>query len=210
MENLGVFRRDTLNSLPFSVAIGTGVLVKKMQMKDVAFLVVSRIRIFSLLFIISFNKIIIMKHFIKRLLVGLISILLFGNLFGQTVPHIISKNKIRYNNKELTFVQIMLDSANSIKGKVYVELINGSIFKRLYILDGTKLTYFVGDGVSTNFIDTERFVPEYFGLKIENRNQHSIVLGIVNPKGQPWSDAWQIVYSETEKRFDIPPPDPNE
>jgi len=150
------------------------------------------------------------KQFIKKLQAGLIFILIIGKISGQTVPHIISKNKILYNNKELTFVQNMRDSANSIKGKVYVEFIKDSIFKRLYIFDGAKLKYFIGDGVSTNLIDTERFVPEYYGLKIENRNQYSIVLGIVNPKGQPWSDAWQIVYSETKKRFDIPPPDPNE
>ena len=151
-----------------------------------------------------------MKPFIKRLLVGLISILLFGNLFGQTTPRIISKNKIMYGRKELTFVQNITNSSRSVKGKIYVELIKDSIFKRLYIFDGAKLIYFIGDGISTNFIDSEKFVTEYYGIRIENRNQYSIVLDIVNLKRQTFSDPLQIVYAETQKRFDIPPPDPNE
>jgi len=116
---------------------------------------------------------------------------------------IFSKNNIINENKDLTFVQNITNSPTSVKGKSYVELILDSIFKRLYIFDGAKLKYFIGNGLSTNFIDTERFVPEYYGLKIGNRNQYSIVPDIVNQKGQPFSDPWQIVYSETKKRFEI-------
>jgi len=151
-----------------------------------------------------------MKHFAIRLQVGLIFILLCGKLLGQAVPHVISKNKILYKNKELTFIQNILDSSNSIKGKIYVEVIKDSIFKRLYIFDGTKLKYFVGDGISTNTIDTEKFVENYFGLAFSRRDKHSIIIEIVNIKGEPSSDAWQIEYIRTENRFDIPPPDPNE
>lgn len=151
-----------------------------------------------------------MKLLNKWLQVALILILLCGNLFGQTTPRIISKNKIMYEHKELTFVQNITNSSRSVKGKIYVQLIKDSIFKRLYIFDGAKLIYFIGDGVSTNFIDTEKFVPEYYGLRIENRNKVAIILDIVNPKEQSWSDPWEIVYSETKKRFDTPPPDPNE
>lgn len=116
----------------------------------------------------------------------------------------ISNEKIQYDNKELTFVQDLLDSTNLIKGKVYVEFINDSVFKRLYIFEGKDLKYFVGDGKLTNFIDTVGAIKDYYGLRFIEQSKYSIGIEITDKKGNGCSDPWSIKYIEDRKVFDNP------
>lgn len=116
-----------------------------------------------------------------------------------------SNNKISYGNKELTFVQDILDTTNTTKGKVYVELIAGdSIFKRLYIFDGPDLKYFAGDGLLTNLIDTTKAVTDYYGIKFIARGKHFIEIEIADKDGHGTSDSWRIEYIAPKKKFDNP------
>lgn len=112
--------------------------------------------------------------------------------------------KIHYDNRELTFVQDLLDSTNLIKGKVYVEFINDSVFKRLYIFEGKELKYFVGDGKLTNFIDTVDAIENYYGFRFIEQSKNSIGIEITDKKGNGCSDSWSIKYIEERKVFDNP------
>jgi len=118
-------------------------------------------------------------------------------------PKINSKTKIIYENKELTFIRDLLDSANNIKGSVYVELINDSLFKNLYILNGDDLKYFVGNNILTNKIDTTQYGGKNLGLRFELRCDHYLTITIKNEFGG-YSDGWTIKYIEKKKRFDNP------
>jgi hypothetical protein len=116
----------------------------------------------------------------------------------------ISNEKIHYENKELTFVQDLLDSTNSIKGKVYVEFINDSVFKRMYIFDDKDLKYFVGDGKLTNLLDTVGAIEDYYGFRFIKQSKYSIGIEITDRKGNGCSDPWSIKYIEDRKVFDNP------
>ncbi len=116
-----------------------------------------------------------------------------------------SGDNISYEGKELTFIQDILDTSNATRGKVYVELIAGdSIFKRLYIFDGTALKYFAGDGLLTNLSDTTKAVDNYFGIKFIARDKYFIDIEIADKAGHGASDTWRIEYIIAKKRFDNP------
>ena len=114
-----------------------------------------------------------------------------------------SFNKIKYNGKELTFIQDILDSSNTTKAKVYVQFIAGdSIFKRLYIFDGKELKYFAGDGLITNFIDTTNAITDYYGIKFTDRGKYFVEFVISDKDGKSASDNWRIEYITSKRKFD--------
>jgi hypothetical protein len=111
---------------------------------------------------------------------------------------IVSNKKIHFYNRELTFVQDLLDSSDHVKGKLYVQLFNDSSFFKLYVLDGEKVKYFIGDSIYTNRIDTmsygnDRSLPFQFGVRY--KNHFSVYL--------PGSDLLTIHYYDKQGYFDF-------
>ena len=117
---------------------------------------------------------------------------------GYNYSHkILSTEKLRYDNKELTFIQDLLDSSNQVKGKLYVELLNDSAFKRLYILNGKELKYFIGDNIFTNTIDTLKYGnPNIASLYFSLRYKYYFTVYF------PGADPFTIKYIDSRKRFD--------
>lgn len=112
-----------------------------------------------------------------------------------------SRQKIQYKGKSLTYIQDLLDSSNSQKGKVYVEFIDkDSLFKCLYIFDGKEVKYFVGDSVITNFIHTEETDPN-FGMRFDSRTKYHLEFFMVGHNGIGASDPINVEFISLKNNF---------
>ena len=120
-------------------------------------------------------------------------------------PIIVSKHKINYKSSQLTYIQDLVDSTESIRGKVYVQLLNDSLFTKLFVLENDSLKYYVGDGVLTNGIDTTKYnTTNFFGLEFIVRCKTYVVIEMVDKTGKGISDSWTIQFLDTDKIFDNP------
>jgi hypothetical protein len=120
-------------------------------------------------------------------------------------PLIVSKTKITYKSSQLTYIQDLVDSTESTTGKVYVQLLNDSIFTKLFVFDNDSLKYYVGEGVLTNGIDTTGYnSTNFFGFEFTVRCKNYIVIEMVDSTGKGISDSWTIQFLDTDRIFDNP------
>ena len=120
-----------------------------------------------------------------------------------TAALIIPKGTLRYQGRKLSLVQTLKDRKTT-RGKLYVELLNDSTFRRLYIIDGRELKYFAGDHYFTNGSDTIPIDEQVKGFRFRKRNGKRVVIGGVNARGKFCTDDWTIQYVEDEKGFNNP------
>lgn len=110
---------------------------------------------------------------------------------------IVSREKITFDGKELTYIQDLLDSSDQVKGKLYVELLNDSSFARLYILDGKELKYFIGDNIITNKLDTTTYSNDRnLPFQFELRWKHEFTVFFAG------SDPLTINHYDKKRKFD--------
>lgn len=117
---------------------------------------------------------------------------------------IISNLAIEYKATRLTYIQDLIDSTNSISGKVYVQLLNDSIFKKLYVFSDDNLKYYVGDGLFTNQVDTTNYNTNTYGFKFTLRYKSYVEIECVDNRGNGVSDSWTIKYIDKDRTFDNP------
>jgi hypothetical protein len=111
---------------------------------------------------------------------------------------IVSGGKISFDDRELTYVQDLLDSSDHVRGKLYVELLNDSSFKRLYVLDGKEIKFLIGGNVMTNridsmFYDNSKNIPFQFDVRC--KHYFVVYFGASDPMG--------IHYFDKHKEFNI-------
>lgn len=116
-----------------------------------------------------------------------------------------STEQMDYDSKKLSFVQSLYDNEVK-KGDIYVELVNDSIFKSLYIFDmNKKIKYEVGNGIFTNLTDTTKYSEtDFFGFKFVVRCKKYVAFTLANPQGESNSDRWHLEYMSDTDGFDNP------
>ena len=109
------------------------------------------------------------------------------------------------NHPELSFVQNIVDSNNQVKGNLYIQKLNDSLFSKLVIYRGSRLVYYATDSIVTNFIDTIKIDPKkYLGLKFLSRSTIYVSVILINRDSLPGSDPWIIQYMKQKDIFDNP------